>query len=263
VDIEPGPASSALERASYAKFIVERTARPADGAIDGADTGGHAGHSAPRTLSPQWAESTGGVLVGSSLSRKSHGLETKRLRVLRPEERVGAGPRGRGNPRCGAWARKVLQPARSGMTWDVRTSGSDTTLGNVLIIDDSAKYGRALCEALAAEGISAAIATDALHAMLHTREVGPDLIVTETTLASFDGIAFVRWVRGQPARCDTRIVVLTNDRARFNAALEAGADVCVEKMPSLALTVDMIVRHLQKARWHKPYSARLRVPAER
>ena len=80
----------------------------------------------------------------------------------------------------------------------------------ILYVEDDALIARVYSEKLAASGFDVVVAADGLAAVQRLREFTPDLVVLDLLMPKLTGVDVLKFMRGQPALKDTRIIVFSN-----------------------------------------------------
>jgi len=94
----------------------------------------------------------------------------------------------------------------------------------VLVVDDSAEFGRFMMLLLTRAGFTTDTAADGEGALRRAREVPPDVVVTDLGLPGIDGLETVRRLR---AVCGARALMVSG--ALLTPAVTARADGAMEK----------------------------------
>ena len=80
----------------------------------------------------------------------------------------------------------------------------------ILYVEDDALIARVYSEKLVSAGFEVVLATDGLAAIQRLREFTPDLVVLDLLMPKLTGVDVLKFMRGQPALKDTRIIVFSN-----------------------------------------------------
>ena len=102
-------------------------------------------------------------------------------------------------------------------------------------------------EVLSAGGYDVVLVRDGRAALLTVGDIRPDLVILDTQLQFFDGIAVVREIRRNPRFRNLPVVALTADAMRGDRekALEAGFDVYIPKPFNVRALPEQIERLLR------------------
>ena len=101
-----------------------------------------------------------------------------------------------------------------------------STSPRVLIVDDDGDTRDMYTVALSIMGFQPVAATNAEEAFAQARDVPPDAIVTDLTLAGLSGLDLARRLRGDARTADAGIIVLSghSSESTEQRAREAGCD---------------------------------------
>ena len=80
----------------------------------------------------------------------------------------------------------------------------------ILYVEDDVLIAKLYSEKLAAAGFEVVTAQDGLAAVQRLREFTPDLVVLDLLMPKLTGVDVLKFMRGQPALKDTRIIVFSN-----------------------------------------------------
>jgi CheY-like chemotaxis protein len=116
----------------------------------------------------------------------------------------------------------------------------------ILVVDDNATIRNLVATILAAHDMEVVAAGDGDEALAYLEERRPDLMLLDLAMPRLDGLEVLRRVRGHPALCGMRIVMLTAvaHTARFKEVHSFRPDGYLEKPFRINDLVDQVKRAL-------------------
>lgn len=91
------------------------------------------------------------------------------------------------------------------------------------------------------EGYSVEFAADGLAALARTRELRPEILVTEILVPKLDGLSLCRAIKSDPETSDVVVMIFSHLQADDRAA-EAGADAFLTKPIDEELLIETVER---------------------
>jgi len=140
--------------------------------------------------------------------------------------------------------------------------------GRLLIVEDDPQLARFLAGNLSAE-YDVTVASHGLQALKLLRGAGADLVLTDRTMPSLDGVGLVRAIRSDPALRTLPVIMLSSSGGVADAAdgLKRGADDYISKPFSLVDLRGRLAANLARARersadaaWRRAVMSSLRDP---
>ena len=125
----------------------------------------------------------------------------------------------------------------------------ETTLGRVLVVDDSRTYREQLRASLEAAGYRVVLAETGEEGVRCAFEHRPDAMLVDSMLPGIDGAAVIRRIRSESVTRRTPCLLLTasEDAQQELEALEAGADTFVRKNEPIAVILARLAGVLRSA----------------
>jgi two-component system KDP operon response regulator KdpE len=128
----------------------------------------------------------------------------------------------------------------------------------ILVVDDEPQITRVLRASLISCGYEVTLARDGVEAFDSFRESAPDLVITDLSMPTMDGIELTRAIRQIG---DTPIIILSvrEQETMKIAALDEGADDYVTKPFSMQELLARVRAHLRKAARHPQEAAQVSI----